>query len=208
METVDSSVVETATKVLEAAVAVLSECSEPFDVDAHVSSVGHFQRAGAKGCEVEHAGSGSASALEVPVFGVQFLAAAGELVGKARVREGDSASAGYVAPVGLNVVPVYSKVDGDAECFILATVGELAGSRLYPLVVPYDVIDFSVSLFSSKADGIRFLSELARVYCDAVRLSGNAVGFGRKLLASLRNLVGVLGVALGDDAHAQGCDSS
>lgn len=207
METVDSLVVETATNVLEGALTLLAECGEPLDIDAHVRAVREFERTNANGGGLPCGSSGGAAFFKGPIFGVEFSAAAGELLGKAWVREQNGMTGGYIAPVGLDVIPVYGKPNGNAECFILASVGELAGSRLYPLVIPRDVIDFSVSLLRSKTDRIRFLGELTSVYCDAVRLSGKSVGLGRKLLTSLRNLVGVLGVVLRGDGDNQRCDS-
>lgn len=208
MEKVDALVLEFSAKILEGALTLLAEAGEPLDIDEHVRAVGKFRNAEFSRDCFKRRSCGRFEGFESTLFGVEFPTAVGELLSKARMREKNGMSSGYVAPVGLDVIPVYGKPNGDAECFILATIGELAGSRLYPLVIPHDVIDFSVSLLRSKTDRIRFLSELTSIYCDAVRLSGKSIGLGRKLLASLRNLVGLLGVTLREETDSQASDAS
>ena len=72
------------------------------------------------------------------------------------------------------------------------------------MVVPADVVEFSVSLFGPAANRVRFLCELAGIYGDAVRLLGEGDGFRGSLVASLRNVVGVFRVEFGEycDKHA------
>ena len=132
---------------------------------------------------------------------------ASELIEKFRQRYVDTAPGLYIDRVVKDVFPVYSHGDADVKGFIMAGVSDLAGARLYPIVVPADVIDFSVSLLGSKADRVRFLCELACVYRDAVRFGGQSVRVERGLVGSLRNIVGLLRVVFGEYCDDEPADA-
>ena len=144
----------------------------------------------------------------VPIlFGKEFRFVASEFIEKFRQRYVDTAPGLYIDRVVKDVFPVYSHGDADVKGFIMAGVSDLAGARLYPIVVPADVIDFSVSLLGSKADRVRFLCELACVYRDAVRFGGQSVRVERGLVGSLRNIVGLLRVVFGEYCDDESADA-
>lgn len=197
----DSLVVQIGSEVLESALSLLAECGEPFDIDTHISLERHIHRPNRD--EIRDEGGRTVPGVDRRLFGIEFFSTASQLLSKAWQRERNAPTSGYIAPVGTDVVPIYRHDNASVEGFVLTRVGHLAGARIYPVEIPVDAIDFSLSLLGSAADRIRFLGELTRVYCDAVRFSGQAVGFGRKLRTSLRYLVGALGMLLSADAKPQ-----
>lgn len=201
----DQSEVEFASRVLEDALALLSETGHPFDLDTNIrmNRKLHWR-------EFHRPGEfPSLSPLfKNTLFGEEFRFAAGELIGKHRMRKDNALAGGYVAPAGTHVIPIYRQPHGSPECFILADVGDLAGSRLYPLECPRDVIFLSISFLGAPAERIGFLCELTSIYCDAVRLAGEGVGFRRTLITSLGNLVGALGTTLRPDSDSEPTDTS
>lgn len=197
--------VEFSVQIFESCVALLSELGNPADIDINPRPNREFHWGKPHGRSERPM---DASTLFVGgLFGLEFIPTARELISKRLVDQDYIPASGYIAPIGLDIVPIYRQSDSHVEGFVIARVGDLAGSRIYPVVVPRDVIDFSITLLGSQTDRIRFLRELACIYRDAVRLSGESVCFGRELLTSLRNIVGALGIALGVKADYKTRDS-
>lgn len=210
----DLSVDETerAAGVLEDSLALCAKWGVPLDGDCHVEGKGEvdggcFEERGVEGCASGVVGL--SSGFEVPLFGSEFFSVVADLVEKFRKRDVDSV-AWFDAGHGVrNAFPIYGDGDVGVEGFILSSVGDVAGRRVFPVVLPADVVEFSVSLFGPTANRVRFLCELAGVYGDAVRLLGEGDGFRGSLVASFRNVVGVFRVEFGKycDNHADdaGC---
>lgn len=194
---------KSARRILEDLLALFAQWGEPLDSHDDIK----FQRQ----IDGRNANTGyprSTGRRAVPIlFGKEFRFVASEFIEKFRQRYVDTAPGLYIDRVVKDVFPVYSHGDADVKGFIMAGVSDLAGARLYPIVVPADVIDFSVSLLGSKADRVRFLCELACVYRDAVRFGGQSVRVERGLVGSLRNIVGLLRVVFGEYCDDEPADA-
>lgn len=193
----ESFVIEAGLRVRDDALALLSEAGRPRDLDLDVSLYREFVGPICRGQNIGDAIS-SRSPFVGALFGEEFPMCVSELVHKFVRRDMYSGAGGYVAPAGLDLVPIYRQPHGRAECFVLSGVGDLAGSRLWPAEAPRDVVEFSVSLLRTQAQRVCFLGELTCIYCDAVRLGGKAIGFGGTVLASLGNFVAVLSGAISE----------
>lgn len=192
-----------AVRLLEDLLALFAQQGEPLDCHDDIK----FQRKvdGRNRHVVSPRPSGRRA---VPIlFDKEFRFVASELIEKFRQRYVDAAPGLYIDRPSGNVLPVYSHGDADAKGFIMASVRDVAGARVYPIVIPADVVDFSVSLLGSKADRVRFLCELACVYRDAVRFGGQSVRVERGLVGSLRNIVGLLRVVFGEYCDDESADA-
>ena len=151
---------------------------------------------------------GDRPSAELPLFGAEFFSVVSDLVEKNRKRDSHPVSRFDVNLGVRKVFPVYRDGDESAKGFVLSSVDDIAGCRVFPVVVPADVVEFSLSLFGPAAYRIRFLSELAGIYGDAVRFLGQGDGLSGPLVASLRNLVSSLGIELGKYRDNHATDSS
>lgn len=130
------------------------------------------------------------------LFGTEFRFVVAELTEKFWQRNNDTRRGLQIDDRMREVFPVYRHSDTNPVGFVLAGVGDLAGTRIYPVDVPTDVMRFSVTSFGPAANRVRFLCEIAGIYGDAVRLSGQGIRFRGLLLTTLRDLVRFLGVEL------------
>lgn len=194
---------KSARRILEDLLALFAQWGEPLDSHDDIK----FQRQ----IDGRNANTGyprSTGRRAVPIlFGKEFRFVAAELIEKFRQRHANTVPGLYIDGPSGDVLPIYRHGDTDVEGFIVASVGDLAGARLYPIVVPADVVGFSVSLLGSQADRVRFLCELAGVYRDAVRFGGQSVRVECSLVGSLRNIVGLLRVVFGEYCDDESADS-
>lgn len=130
------------------------------------------------------------------LFGTEFRFVVAELTEKFWQRNDDTRRGLQIDDRVREVFPVYRHSDTNPVGFVLAGVGDLAGTRIYPVDVPTDVMRFSVTSFGPAANRVRFLCEIAGIYGDAVRLSSQGIRFRGLLLTTLRDLVRFLGVEL------------
>lgn len=193
-----------AVRVLNDALELLAERSAPLDSHGDVELEREMYRGNAYRETGAEAGGGefSLSRSVSLLFGVEFRFVAAELFEKFRQRDADVLAGGQVDGRVREVLPVYDNRGDDVQGFILARVGEPAGARVYPVVLPAHVIDFSVASLGPAAYRIRFLCELTRIYRDAVGLLSDSEGFHRLLLTSLGNLVSALRIQLGPSCQA------
>ena len=193
--------------VLEDSLVLCTEWGVPLDGDCDIEGEGDVDGVDLKEGGVEGGAFGVvglSSGFEVPLFGSEFFSVVADLVEKFRKRDVDSVAWFDVSPGVRHAFPIYGDGDVGVEGFILSSVDDVAGRRVLPVVVPADVVEFSVSLFGPAANRARFLCELAGIYGDAVRLLGEGDGFRGSLVASLRIVVGVFRVEFGEycDKHA------
>lgn len=208
----DLSVDETERAVLlfEDLFSLCSQWGSPLDSDSDVKGQRNMHRGGfekrqrSESVRTSSIVVGNRPSAEVPLFGAEFFSVVSDLVEKNRKRDSHPVSRFEVNLGVRKVFPVYRDGDESAEGFVLSSVDDIAGCRVFPVVVPTDVVDFSLSLFGPAAYRIRFLCELAGIYGDAVRFLGQGDGLSGPLVASLRNLVSSLGIELGEyrDNHA------
>lgn len=212
----DLSVDETERAVLlfEDLFSLCSQWGSPLDSDSDIKGQRNVHRGGfEKWQRSDFVGTsslvvGNRPGAEFPLFGAEFFSVVSDLVEKNRKRDSHPVSRFEVNLGMRKVFPVYRDGDESAKGFVLSSVDDIAGCRVFPVVIPADVVEFSLSLFGPAAYRIRFLSELAGIYGDAVRFLGQGDGLSGPLVASLRNLVSALGIELGKYRDNHGSDSS
>lgn len=191
-----SSETEKAVGILEDALALFAERGEPLDRHDDIKFQGEMHW---RNTEVVTRGSKMEFGLfpvECLLFGTEFSGVASDLIAKFWHRNLETSPSIYIDTRVRNVFPVHSNGHPNAEGFVLSSVDDLAGCRIYPVVIPADVIRFSVASFGPAANRVRFLCELACIYRNAVGFTRESVGLNRRLLASLRNVVGLLRIEL------------
>lgn len=85
----------------------------------------------------------------------------------------------------LHLVPIYGDRSLDVQRFMLTTVGQDEAPRCWPVTIPSDVVTFGLARLGSRADRIRLLCGLVRLYGDAVARASNAHGLRRQMLGTL-----------------------
>lgn len=198
---------ERAIVLLEDLIFLFSQWGEPLDRHDDIKPQREIHR---RGPEVVTGGSERGDGflpMEGSLFGTELFSVASDLIEKFRQRNLNTTPSIYIDTWVRNVFPVYSNGNPNAEGFVLSRVDDLAGCRIYPVVIPADVIRFSVASFGPAANRVRFLCELACIYRDAVGVTRESVGLNRRLLASLRNVVGLLRIELRPYRNEEGKDS-
>ena len=154
--------------VLDDALALFAERGEPLN--------GHDDIKLSRKSQVSSVSDGRVEQIAAPdpglLFGTEFFAIVSQFLEKAWQRDHNTSAGVHVDRRVGQVFPLYSNGDANPEGFVLASVGDLAGRRIWPVVVPADVIRFSLTSFGPAANRVRVLSEVTSLYCDAVRVSG------------------------------------
>lgn len=187
---------ESAVRLLEDLLLLFSERGEPLDRHDDVKLQGEMHRRHSQVVSRDPKRGLGLFPVEGLLFGAEFSGVASDLIAKFRHRNLETSPSIYIDTGVWDVFPVYSNRGQDADGFVLASVHDLAGCRIYPVVIPTDVIRFSVASFGPAANRVRFLCELACIYRNAVGFTRESVGLNRRLLTSLRNVVGLLRIEL------------
>jgi len=198
---------EVAESVLELAFVLVSEWGHPAD----------FGKDACRLRQCRHRASGHLEAGEWAgvVNSLQGLSLVGELLSLSRKRKFDLPAGRYRLGSDLFFVPIYSDDGYDVARFILASVGQDVAPRCWPVLAPFDIVAVIHQCGLSRRNLVGVLSELVRVYCDAVRLCGKVIGpdgnpisVQSKLVCTLCGLAGLLGDAIGALREHQAADAS
>ncbi|MEY8577242.1 hypothetical protein AALI21_02900 [Corynebacteriaceae bacterium 6-324] len=182
---------ETASRILDDSLAWFAQRGEPLDGHDDIEHQGHINRR-----DSDVSVGARASLAESVLFGPELLSVVTDLVGKFWQKHFQAGPSLYIDRGVGDIFPIYSNGGRDIDSFVLSRVDNLAGCRIYPTEIPVDEIRLSLAGFGPAANRIRFLSELTSIYSQAVGLTSQSIRFNGRLVASFRNLVGLLRIEL------------
>lgn len=92
--------------------------------------------------------------------------------------------------------------DPYVKSFVVAPVGNGVGAWLFPVKFPVDIARIAFTSLSPTSERQRFFAYFAGIYCDALAVLGDAVGFRAQLIRSIGLLASFLGVLVCPSAGA------